>query len=83
MSEKPKINYPTEWSYKIIARNEEAIQQVVKTTQHSSDLQLKYSNTSKKGTFTSMECTTLVMNEEERLGLYQKFKANPDIKMVL
>lgn len=83
MSEKPKINYPTAWSYKIIARDETEIRSAVSKLQHSEELKLTFSNTSAKGTFTSMECSTTVHNEDQRLDIYRQLKTNPSIKMVL
>jgi putative lipoic acid-binding regulatory protein len=83
MSNQPKINYPTSWSYKIIARDETEIREAVSHLQHSETLELTFSNSSAKGTFTSMECSTKVHNEEERLGIYRQLKKNPSIKMVL
>lgn len=83
MSEKPKINYPTTWSYKIIARSEEGIRTAIQELDHPAEITLKVSNSSAKGTFTSMDCTTCVENEEERLSIYKQLKKHSTIKMVL
>lgn len=83
MSDKPKIDYPLKWSYKIIARNESDIRQAVTQMQHFDEYQLTFSNSSAKGLFTSMEYSTNVKSETERLSIYQQLKTHPSIKMVL
>ena len=44
---------------------------------------LKYSHTSKNGTYQSFDIELLVHHDDDRLSLFNLFKSHHDIKMVL
>jgi putative lipoic acid-binding regulatory protein len=80
---KVKINYPTTWKYKLIAKKQEHIEDVVNGTITEKKYKLSVSNSSKGGKFISMSLEVQVVSEEERLHLFKQFETHQDIKYVL
>ena len=83
LRQKADIKYPCSWSYKIIANKKETIETVVKTVCKGKEYELKHSNSSKKGSYISMNMKTLVTSEDERTAIFDAIKTHEDIKMVL
>lgn len=81
--EKLELNYPCNWTYKVIGYNDEEIKQAVHEVVARSEYTLKPSKTSKKGKFKSFTLEVLVHNEEDRKTLYEILCAHSKIKMVL
>lgn len=83
LRQKPEINYPCSWSYKVIAQKKEHIECVVEDICISKEYELKYSNNSKSGKYVSMSFTTTVTSEQERVEIFNRLQQHEDIKMVL
>ena len=81
--EKPKINYPTKWGFKVIGKDKEKIQQAIKDIMGSKSHSCKFSNSSKKGNFHSYSAECIVNNQKERDKLYKAFGEHNDIDYVL
>lgn len=80
---KPEINYPCEWHYRIIGTIEESMRKAAESVSIGKKYNLVASNQSSGGKYFSLQLSVLVENEEERLAIFEKLKANPEIKMVL
>jgi putative lipoic acid-binding regulatory protein len=80
---KAKINYPTTWKYKLIAKKQEHIEDVVSGTIIEKSYKLTASNSSSGGKFISMNLEVQVVSEEERLYFFKQFETHEDIKYVL
>jgi putative lipoic acid-binding regulatory protein len=82
--QKVKIDYPTDWKYKLIALEKKHIQDVVKDAlDDDKKHKLEISNKSKTGKFISMTLSLQVVSEEERIYLFKKFESSEHIKYVL
>lgn len=72
--QKPEINYPTFWQYKVIfAASEDAhakIYDVVGTRQHK----IEFSKFSSDKKYASYELSVLVLSESERLEIFSGLK---------
>jgi len=77
--EKPEINYPTKWGFKVIGKDKVKVEQAIKDVMGDKAHICKFSNTSKKGTFHSYSAECTVDSQEERDALYQKFKEHGDV----
>jgi len=83
LRQKPEISYPCSWSYKVIAQKREQIEKAIKDICISKEYELNYSNSSKNGKYVSMNFTTTVCSDEERIEIFNKLKQCQDITMVL
>ena len=81
--EELQLTYPCNWNYKIFTANYDEVDSIVKCIVQERTFSMKYSHTSKKGTYKSYDVELLVHNEEDRLELFALFKNHTDIKMVL
>jgi len=81
--EKLELNYPCNWKYKVIGKNESLIKNAVREILAEREYKMKISNTSKKGNFKSFNLELLVHNEDDRKTLYDILGKHSDIKMVL
>lgn len=81
--EKPDIEYPCAWSYRLIARSAEVIEAAVRRVVGSSDYRLDASNTSATGRYVAVRLTVVVRDEEHRLEIGRRLKADDAILYVL
>ena len=81
--EKPVIEYPCKWSFRVIGSDESLMRKAIKTTMDDSAYSLMVSNASKTGKYVSLNLETVVHNEGHRNQIYGDLKAAPPIKMVL
>lgn len=81
-NDKPKIDYPSSWEYKIILKNKELIEAVIKDVLEDKKYTLKPSHTSKKGKYTSFNIIIIVNDEQERLLVFDGFKNHKDVSFV-
>lgn len=77
------LEYPCNWSYKVIATEKAALEQAVRDVIDEREHSLSPSNRSKTGKYTSMNLDILVHNEDDRTFIYEALKKHQAIKMVL
>ncbi|WP_121628213.1 HP0495 family protein [Poseidonibacter antarcticus] len=81
--EKLELDYPCNWSYKLVVKEsiniKSVVQEVVQKREHS----IIKSKSSSKGKFESYNLELLVHNEDDRKLLYEILGKHDDIKMVL
>ena len=84
--ERPEINYPTKWGFKLIGRDKEKllacikeIMQEVGDKEHDCSL----GNVSRTGKFHSYNASCTVESEEERNKIFKFFEDHTDIDMVI
>lgn len=82
-AKKPIIEYPCSWSYRLIGRVHELIENEVKTALGDKKYDLKLTNKSKTGKFVSIELSVEVHHEEERLKYFDYFSKSQVIMQVL
>lgn len=83
VTQKAEITYPVKWSYKLVGRDAEAIQESISPLLQHKEHAIKHSNQSKTGKFVSISCEMLIMHEEERLYFYEEFKKQETILYIL
>ncbi|SFV63469.1 Proposed lipoate regulatory protein YbeD [hydrothermal vent metagenome] len=86
MPQKPEINYPTQWGFKIIGKDKEALEKCIKyimketgDKKHTCNL----SNQSRTGKFHSFNASCMVESEEERNKIFKYFSDHDDVDMVI
>ena len=84
--EKPEINYPTDWGFKIIGKDKDALEKCIKEImkiegdkKHTCTI----GNQSKTGKFTTYNAFCIVENEEERKRIFKYFEDHGDVNMVI
>jgi len=81
--EKLELEYPCNWTYKVIGREREVLEKAVRDVVCERTHSLVHSNQSCSGKYLSMNLDLLVHNEEDRNFIYEALKAHQNIKMVL
>jgi len=76
LQDKLELDYPCNWSYKVIGEDIEKIT-------HQRNANVKQTNKSKNGKYTTYNVQMLVHNEDDRHTLFDLFKEHCDIKIVL
>jgi putative lipoic acid-binding regulatory protein len=90
-SQKPVVEYPCLWGYKVIGPDEEAMRTAVKETlelclqENSGDreFELGHSRESKGGKYVSLSLNLTVQDEAERNAVFSALSARPEILMVI
>ena len=78
-----ELNYPAKWQYKIIMQKEHDAKKIIKEVLKERNFEIKKSQNSSKGNFTSHSLETIVNSNEERKALYDALKQHKNIKFVL
>ncbi len=81
--EKPTIEYPCEWGFKVIGTDKEKLQKCIFDIMAYKDYKCRDGNISSKGKFISMNASCEVCSQEERDELFKAFQDHCDVKMVI
>jgi putative lipoic acid-binding regulatory protein len=81
--EKPKIEYPCEWGFKIIGTDKEKLKECISDIMGEKEHKCKDGNISKNGKFVSMNASCQVDSQEERDEIFKSFRDHKDVKMVI
>jgi uncharacterized protein len=81
--EKQVVEYPCQWSFRIIGTDEALIRSAVEKYLKGATCQLTASNVSSSGKYVSINLETAVLNEEIRNRIYIDLKNMSCVKMVL
>jgi uncharacterized protein len=82
-NKKLKLEYPCDWTFKLIGENQDLIQSAAKEIVGNKQYHIESSNQSKGGKYVSMTLILEVSSDTERIQLYEKMKNHVSIKMVL
>ena len=83
---RPDIKYPTQWGFKIIGRDKEALEKCIKyIMKETGDKEhtCKLGNQSKTGKFHAYNASCTVDSEEERNKIFKYFSDHDDVDMVI
>ena len=83
IKDKPKIDYPTEWGFKIIGRDKNRLKESIKEVMCNKIHSTKEGNLSKNGKFCSYNTKCVVDSEDERYKIFKLFESHKDIDMVI
>ncbi len=81
--EKPEINYPVKWGFKVMGKEREKIEAAIKEVMGEKSHICKFSKASKNGKFSSYNAECTVDSKEERDALYKAFGDHMHIDYVL
>ena len=81
--EKPNIEYPAKWGFKVIGKDKVKVEQAVKDVMDTLPHSCNFSNTSKSGKFNSYSIECVVESEEQRDELYKNFGEHSDVDYVI
>jgi len=81
--ERPNIEYPCEWGYKIIGTDKNKLEAVVFEVMESRDYTISKSNRSSKGKFHALTITCRVTSEKDRDDIFRAFQEHQEVKMVI
>jgi putative lipoic acid-binding regulatory protein len=81
--EKPQIEYPCQWGYKIIGTSHIDLESCVFEVIGERDYTTAKGNRSSKGKFHALTATCEVASQEDRDAIFKAFQNHKDIKMVI
>jgi len=81
--EKPEIEYPCDWGYKVIGTDKTKLQACIFDIVGERAYTTKGGNSSSKGKFHSLNMTCKVASQEDRDAIFKAFSDHDDVKMVI
>ena len=81
--QKPEIEYPSLWVYKVIGEDPALLREVIITACAPAAVEITPSHQSSQGKYHSLNASLTVDTEEMRLGIYELLKKHPAVKIVL
>ncbi len=81
--EKQQIDYPTQWGFKLIGKDKEALQACIKEVMGDKEHLCSTGNVSRNGKFHSYNASCSVESQEERDRIFKAFQEHDDVKMVI
>ena len=81
--EKPEINYPTNWGFKLIGRDKEKLKACIKEVMGDKAHLCSSGNASRTGKFHSYNTSCTVESEAERDRIFKSFQDHDDVEMVI
>ncbi len=82
-SQKLEIEYPCEWSYTVIGKDQERLQLAVAIAVGGEEHDLELSHRSSKGQYVSLKLRMQVRDESHRRELFQRLGDHEDVRFVL
>jgi len=81
--EKPEIEYPCNWIYKVIGEDTQLLKELIVTACAPANVKITHSHSSSGGKYHSLNAALIVESEEMRLQIYELLKSHPSVKIVL
>ncbi|MCF7871273.1 MAG: DUF493 domain-containing protein [Candidatus Omnitrophica bacterium] len=81
--EKPDINYPCDWGYKIIGKDERLLRKIAADVINDRDYSIILSRKSKAGNYVSLDIKTKVLDEADRNKIFSDLSSSSAVKIVL
>jgi hypothetical protein len=81
--QRPDIEYPCQWGYRIIGEREDAIRDAVATIVGETEHMLERSNTSRTGRYCSLRLVLTVRDEAQRNAIFQALNEHDAVRLVL
>jgi len=81
--DKPEINYPTQWGFKLIGRDKDELAKCIKEIMGTKKHQCRIGNISRGGKFHSYNASCTVESEDERNRIFKEFEKHNAVKMVI
>jgi len=81
--DRPKIEYPTNWGFKLIGKDKDNLLKCIKEAMGEKEHLCSLGNKSKTGKFHAYNASCIVDTEEERNKLFKYFEDHNDVNMVI
>ena len=81
--DKPQIDYPCPWEYRIIGQDAAKLRQAVAAVLGTRQYSIRPSHESSSGKYVSLSVETIVPDEAYRLDTFESLRSHVDIRMVL
>lgn len=81
--DKPRIDYPCRWEYRVIGADAEAMREAVAEVLGKEDYRLSEGKTSPAGRWRSLSLELEVVNEAHRHEVHRVLREHPAVRMVL
>ncbi|SFV57089.1 Proposed lipoate regulatory protein YbeD [hydrothermal vent metagenome] len=81
--EKPTIEYPTQWGFKIIGKNKDKLLKCIQEAMGEKKHDCKLGNSSRTGKFHTYNASCSVESEEERNKIFKYFETHEAVNMVI
>ncbi|KIM02858.1 MAG: hypothetical protein KU28_11820 [Sulfurovum sp. PC08-66] len=81
--DKPHIDYPCEWGFKLIGKDAKALEDTIADILSHKEYRCHLGNASSNGKFISYNAYCHVDDEAERNALFKSFESHQDVKMVM
>jgi len=81
--EKPQIEYPCEWGYKIIGTDKLKLEASIFEVMGVRDYKTPTENTSSKGKFHALTTACQVVSQADRDAIFKAFQNHEAVKMVI
>jgi putative lipoic acid-binding regulatory protein len=78
-----EADYPQEWSYRLICTDEKSAFEAAENVLADRPYDLKPRNSSRNGTFVSLDLKCSVLTDEDKKNLNTMLSKQPGIKMIL
>jgi putative lipoic acid-binding regulatory protein len=82
-AQKPVMEYPCPWIYKIIGGNQEELKAAAAQVMRDRAYTVSLSSCSAKGKYHCLNVQVLVPSEAVRLALYESLRSHPSVMLVL
>jgi len=82
-SNRPEIQYPTNWQYKVIGTNLDGMIAAVEEAAGNLEHEITPSNVSESSKYYSVNLSVVVTSEAVRDIIYKKLSSNEHIKMIM
>jgi putative lipoic acid-binding regulatory protein len=79
----PPVHYPCGWSFRIIGRDKETMEQAIIAYMKDAEYLLTASNTSRAGKYVSLNLETVVADEDSRNQIYIDLKCLECVTLVI
>jgi putative lipoic acid-binding regulatory protein len=81
--EKPEIEYPCEWGYKLIGTDKTKLKACIFDIVGKREYTTKEGNSSSKGKFHTLNMRCKVESQKDRDTIFKAFSEHEDVKMVM
>lgn len=80
---RPKIDYPTQWGYKVIGKDVNKLLKAVEEIVIGLEYEVKFSNVSRNEKYYSLNLTVIVPSEVIRNLVFERLNKHPDVTFLI
>jgi len=81
--DRPEIEYPTRWTYKVIGEDESRLRAAIATIVGNREHGIDFSHASTQGKYVSLTLEVVVHDEDERNTIFGELGKHVDVKVVM